>query len=197
MRTITTALALLLAIPAAAAGPSAGSTRAIGSPTAPITIELYSDFQCPHCKVLHDETLPSLINDYVNTGKVYLVRHYFVLKFPYSRLSATYVAAAEKIGKYNEACDVLFQKQQLWSQSGNVDETVCSVLSPADAQKVRALVKDPSVTMEIDKDTALGTSQNVKSTPTLIVVHNGKRTPIELAVSFPMLKRFLDGMLTQ
>jgi len=26
-------------------------------------------------------------------------------------------------------------------------------------------------------------------------VHNGKRTPIELAVSYPMLKRYLDGML--
>ena len=106
-------------------------------------------------------------------------------------------AAAERIGKYNQACDALFQKQQSWAQTGNVDEAVCSALSPADAQKVRALVKDPSVIEEIEKDTALGMSQNVKSTPTLIVVHNGKRVPIEMVVSYPMLKRYLDGMLTQ
>ncbi len=173
------------------------STRAIGSPTAPVTIDLFSDFQCPHCKEFHDETLPPLINDFVNAGKVYLVRHYFVLKFPYSRLAATYACAAERIGKYNQACDALFQKQQIWGQSGKVDETVCSVLSPAEAQKVRALVKDPSVLMEVEKDTALGMSQNVKSTPTLIVVHNGKRVPIEMVVSYPMLKRYLDGVLTQ
>jgi len=194
-RPLAAALALLLIVPAVAAGPSGNSTRAIGSPTAPITIELFSDFQCPHCKELHDETLPSLITDYVNTGKVYLVRHYFLLKFPYSRLSATYACAAEKIGRYDQACDALYKTQQSWGQTGKVDEAVCNALSPADAKKVRELVKDPSVAMEIEKDTALGMSQNVKSTPTLIVVHNGKRTPIELAVSYPMLKRFLDGML--
>lgn len=196
MKSITIVLALLLTL-TASAGPTGGSTRAVGSPTAPITIELFSDFQCPHCKELHDETLPQLITNYVDTGKVYLVRHYFMLKFPYSRLAATYACAAERIGKYNQACDALFQKQQSWAQTGNVDEAVCSALSPADAQKVRALVKDPSVTEEIEKDTALGMSQNVKSTPTLIVVHNGKRVPIEMVVSYPMLKRYLDGMLTQ
>jgi hypothetical protein len=51
--------------------------------------------------------------------------------------------------------------------------------------------------MEVEKDTLLGQGQNVKSTPTLIVGHNGKKYPIELAVSFPLLKRFLDGLLTQ
>jgi protein-disulfide isomerase len=196
MKTITIALALLLVIPAAA-GPTGGSTKAMGSATAPITIDLYSDFQCPHCKELHDETLPSLINDYVNTGKVYLVRHYFVLKFPYSRVAAIYAAAAERIGKYNQACDALFRTQQIWGQNGNVDQAVCSALSPADAQKVRALVKDPAVAAEVEKDTALGTSQNVTSTPTMIVEHNGKRTPIAIVVSFPILKRYLDGVLAQ
>jgi protein-disulfide isomerase len=196
MKSFIIALTLLVSI-AATAGPPAASTKAMGSPTAPITIELYSDFQCPHCKELHDETLPHLINEWVNTGKVYLVRHYYVLKFPYSKLAAQYACAAERIGRYNQACDVLFQKQQLWGQNGKVEETVCSVLTPAEAQKVRALVKDPSIEMEIEKDTATGMSQNVKSTPTLIVEHNGKRQPIELAVSYPMLKRYLESVMAQ
>jgi protein-disulfide isomerase len=195
-KTISIALAFLAAGSLAiVCGAGPGSTKALGSPTAPITIDLFSDFQCPHCKELHDETLPSLIADYVNTGKVYLVRHYFVLKFPYSHLAAVYACAAERIGKYNQACDALFQKQQIWGKTGNVDEAVCSVLSPADAQKVRALVKDPTVAMEVEKDTAIGMGQNVKSTPTLIIEHNGKRTPIELVVSYPILKRYLDGLL--
>jgi protein-disulfide isomerase len=195
MKKITFAIALLLAI-SAVAGPT-GSTKAMGSATAPITIDLYSDFQCPHCKEFHDDVLPSLINDFVNTGKAYLVRHYFLLKFPYSRQAALYACAAERIGKYNQACDALFQKQPIWAQSGNVDEAVCSVLLPADAQKVRALVKDPTVAMEVEKDTLLGQGQNVKSTPTLIIAHNGKKYPIEVAVSYPILKRFLDSLLTQ
>jgi protein-disulfide isomerase len=196
MNKITIGLAFLLAA-SAVAGPTAGSTKAVGTVMAPITIELYSDFQCPHCKELHDDVMPQLMNDYVSTGKVYLVRHYFVLKFPYSRLAATYAAAAEKIGRYNQACDALFQRQQYWGQNGKVDEVVCGVLTPAEAQKVRALVKDPAVIAEIDKDTALGTSQGVKGTPTMFITHKGKRTPIEVQVNYSLLKRFLDGLLAE
>jgi protein-disulfide isomerase len=194
--TIASALLLISSL-ATVSGAGGGSTRAMGSPTAPITIELYSDFQCPHCKEFHDDILPSLTTDYINTGKVYLVRHYFVLKFPYSRVAALYVAAAERIGKYNEACDALYLKQPSWSQTGKVDEVVSAALSPADAQKVRALTKDPGVIMEVEKDTATGLSQNIKSTPTLVVIHNGKRTPIEVQVSYSILKRYLDSMLTK
>jgi protein-disulfide isomerase len=197
MKPISIALAFSMTM-TAVAGPTAGSTRAIGATTAPITIDLYSDFQCPHCKDLHDQVLPSLIHDYVNTGKVYLVRHYYLLpQFRYSRLAASYAAAAEKIGKYDAVCDALFAKQQLWGQTGKVDEVACAVLSPADAQRVRALAKDASVATMIDSDTATGVAQNVKATPTLIVMHNGQRTPIDVQVSYPILKRFLDGMLAR
>jgi protein-disulfide isomerase len=176
---------------------AAGSGKALGSPTASVTIELYSDFACPHCKEFHDETLPSLITDFVNTGKVYLVRHYFLLKFQYSRLSASYACAAEKIGKYNEVSDVLFLTQRNWGISGNVDATVSSVLSPADAQKVRTLAKDPSIAAEIERDTALGTSEKVTETPTMIIVHKGERIPVAGVISYPILKMYLEKVLAR
>jgi protein-disulfide isomerase len=194
--TCTTALALLLAISISADSPG-GSTKAIGSPTAAMTIELFSDFQCPHCKQLHDEILPPLIADYVDKGKVYLVRHYFLLRNPYSRVSATYACAAERIGKYNQVSDVLFQKQSSWAQTGKVDEAVSSVLSPAEMQKVRMLAKDPSIVGLVDQDTALGTSQGVNKTPTMIVVHHGQRTPISGVISYSLLKMYLDKVLAQ
>ena len=168
MKTLCFIFALLLAL-LALAGPTAPSTKALGSPTAPITIDLYADFQCPHCKDFHDEAVGPLIADYVNTGKVYLVRHYFVLKFPYSRLSAQYACAAERIGKYNPVAEILFKTQQTWGQSGKVDEVVSSVLSPADAAKVRSLAKDPSVDAEIEKDTQIGIGHNVNQTPTVFI----------------------------
>jgi protein-disulfide isomerase len=197
MRLLITALALCVALSAVAAGPASDSGKALGRATAPVTIDLYSDFQCPHCKELHDEILPLLLNDYVNTGKVYLVRHYFVLRFPYSRLSASYVCAAGRVGKFNQASDVLFRTQQVWGQTGKVDETVSSVLSPAEAEKVRKMAKDPSVAAEIDEDTALGTREGVTQTPTMIIVHNGKKTPISGNVSYSLLKMYIDKLLAQ
>lgn len=42
----------------------------VGAPTAPVTIEIFSDFQCPACKLFITTELPSLLTDYVRPGLV-------------------------------------------------------------------------------------------------------------------------------
>ena len=44
-----------------------------GDKDAPITIIEYSDYNCPSCAQFHDEILPLLIKNYINTGKVNFV----------------------------------------------------------------------------------------------------------------------------
>jgi len=72
-----------------AAGPASAQTKlsaaeltplkSLGSKTAPITVEVFSDFQCPSCKRLYQETLRPLMDNYVSAGKVYLVHRDFPL----------------------------------------------------------------------------------------------------------------------
>lgn len=45
----------------------------MGDPNAPITIEEFSDFQCPFCERFHEETEPLLRQYYIDTGKVRFV----------------------------------------------------------------------------------------------------------------------------
>lgn len=45
----------------------------IGQPNAPVTIAFWSDYQCPFCKRFETESLPQIIQNYVNTGKVKIV----------------------------------------------------------------------------------------------------------------------------
>lgn len=45
----------------------------MGDPNAPITIEEFSDFQCPFCERFHQETEPLVRQYYVETGKVQFV----------------------------------------------------------------------------------------------------------------------------
>jgi protein-disulfide isomerase len=47
--------------------------NSMGDPNAPITIEEFSDFQCPYCKRFHEETEPLLRQYYIDTGKVHFV----------------------------------------------------------------------------------------------------------------------------
>jgi protein-disulfide isomerase len=84
---------LLAAGTMSAAQSPTGKTR--GIPVAAITIELFSDFQCPACKVLHEQTLKPLIADYVDKGKVYLIYRDFPLPIhAYARQAACLACAA-------------------------------------------------------------------------------------------------------
>jgi protein-disulfide isomerase len=173
----------------------AGSGRTFGTPVSAITIDLYSDFQCPHCKKLYDETLRPLIQNYASKGRVYLVEHYYPLPMhAYARPAACYACAADRIGKYEQVCDVLFKQQDEWSRTGKVDETACSVLTASEAAQVRALAKSASVTAEVQRDVDLGISSKVGGTPTMLISYNGKTYPPIGDVSYSLLSRFLDSL---
>ena len=70
------ALALALVLTGMAAAPDIMG-NAFGNPNAPITMEIFSDFQCSACKSLHDNALPELMREFVVPGKVYLIQRYF------------------------------------------------------------------------------------------------------------------------
>lgn len=58
-----------------ALGFSTGPT--VGDSLAAVDMHIYSDFQCHFCRSFHFETLPLIIEDFVNTGKIRLVFHDF------------------------------------------------------------------------------------------------------------------------
>jgi protein-disulfide isomerase len=43
----------------------------LGDPSAPVQLIEYADFQCPHCFNVHAETEYQIIQEYVDTGKVF------------------------------------------------------------------------------------------------------------------------------
>ncbi len=47
--------------------------NSMGDPNAPITIEEFSDFQCPYCAQFHENTEPLLRQYYIDTGKVHFI----------------------------------------------------------------------------------------------------------------------------
>ena len=59
--------------PAAPVKISADDDPVIGDPNAPITIVEFSDFQCPFCARFHTQTLPLILEEYIEQGKVKLV----------------------------------------------------------------------------------------------------------------------------
>jgi protein-disulfide isomerase len=187
---------VLASAAAPAAAPSSG--KAAGTPGAPIMIELYSDFQCPHCKLLHDQVLPRLMKDYVATGKVYLIHRQFPLPgHAFARQAAIYACAAARLGRYDQVENLLFQSQEAWSTSGKLDEGISGGLTPAEMKKLLALAKDPAIAAEVQSDVELGQKAHLTQTPTMIITHRLAQYPVAGAVDYDLLRSFLDGELAK
>jgi protein-disulfide isomerase len=172
--------------------------KAFGSKNAPVTMEVFSDYQCPACKTLFTTTNRRLMDDYVSIGKVYLIHRDFPLPMhAYSRVAARYARAAAQLGKVEPVEQALFQNQEKWEQNGDVDGIVASVLSAAEMTKVRALVKGGTLDPMIDKDYALGQTYRVSQTPTTVFHCKGQTYPYSGIMTYDILKQFLDQLLSQ
>jgi protein-disulfide isomerase len=138
------------------------------------------------------------MENYVETGKVYVVNRDFPLPaHAYSRLAAEYANAAFRIGKFEKVEEALFTNQESWEKTGNVDGTVATVLTPAEMARVHQLLKSPEVDAAINRDVALGQTNRINQTPTMIITCKGQTYPVTGVVSFTILREFLDQLLSQ
>ncbi|MCG8626708.1 MAG: DsbA family protein [Proteobacteria bacterium] len=95
---------------------SADDDPVLGNPDAPVTIIEFSDFQCPFCARFHSETLPHIIENYVDTGQAKLVYRDFPLQNIHPNAVPAAVAAecADEQGMYWEYHDTLFENVAVW-----------------------------------------------------------------------------------
>jgi protein-disulfide isomerase len=188
---------LFLALLTAAFGQDYEKGNVVGSPSAPVRIEIYSDYACPACRNLHEQTLPMILRDYVQSGKAYVIFREFPLAIPehkYSRTAAAFAVAAGRLGIYQPVSDALFRDQPSWNATGKVWETVATVLSAEQQKKVQALAKDPTVIAAVQKDVDLGTKERIQSTPTIIVTRGAKKYPIPYPVNYNFFRSLVDGL---
>jgi protein-disulfide isomerase len=184
---------------------STTETRAVrnykesGSAGAPIACEIYSDYECPSCAAFFRDTMPLLIAGYVQTGKVKLLHRDFPLvQHPYAKLAARYANAAGQAGQYDLAVSRLFQTQDIWSQSGDIDAQLAPALPPAVMRKVRDIVAhDQRLDDTVAADLAMGVTDRIHATPTLVVVWKGNRQAISPIPSYALLKSYLDDLLAR
>lgn len=165
-----------------------------GSVMAPVKIEVYSDYSCPHCRVFHEDAVKPLIQDYVSKNKVQLIhRDYILGHFKFSHEAALYANAAAKIGKFVQVSDKLWTDQVKWGQDGNVEGSVASVLTKDEMVKVKSHLKDPDIEAAIQKDMDTAKTLPLTETPTVVITRPGQKPMKVGGVSYDLLKAFVDG----
>jgi protein-disulfide isomerase len=197
----------------------AAPAKNFGSPSAPIKLEVFSDYQCPSCRSFYEGTLRPMMSSYVAEGKVYLVHHDFPLQMhAYSGQAARWANAAAEIGKFEDVEAAFFDNQPSWSADGNLEKYVAGAMSASEFKRVQAMMKgctgpaptsrgdrslpqpEPSCPMDtyIIQDIAQGYQIPVQATPTYVISYKGQKYPAGSgAVSWDIMKQFFDSLLSQ
>jgi protein-disulfide isomerase len=174
----------------------------IGSPEAPITIIEFSDFQCPFCARFHVQTLPLILEEYIDQGKVKLVFRDFPIQSIHPNALPASVAAecANEQGKFKEMHDMLFEKQNEWSKQETADAlslfTQYANQIQLEEETFASCLTSGKHIDEIRKDLDDGRDYGVSGTPGFFV-GNDQIGYVELkgAQPFDSFKKVIDAQL--
>jgi len=103
--------------------------RALGDPSAPVTVIEYASMTCSHCAAFHETTFTPFKEKYVDTGKVYFIFR----EFPLDALatSAFMLARCVPEERYFPVVDILFDQQKTWAFSQNPAEALLNIAKQA------------------------------------------------------------------
>ena len=86
----------------------------LGDEDAPVTVVEYASFTCPHCRRFHEDVLPTIKAEFVDTGKVRFV--YREVFFDRYGLWAAMVARCGGGERYMAMADEIYARQSEWTQ---------------------------------------------------------------------------------
>lgn len=192
-------LALLLIVllaPLAASAEIVSAEQALeekfyGEAEAPVTVYEYFSLGCPHCKQFHENTLPQIKKDYVETGKVKFVLRDFPLGTP--ALAAAMIARCSG-DRYKGMVDMFFNAQGQWAHSQQPLEELKRVARFAgmSGDDVDACLREKPILNGINEMAKNGQNEfGVNSTPSFVIdgnVHAG-------AMPYEDFKKILDAQL--
>jgi protein-disulfide isomerase len=135
----------------------------LGSPTAPVRLVEYADLQCPYCARFAVDVLPTIIRDYVRTGKVQLVMHGLAFIGPDSVTALRTATAAGDQGRMWNVAELLFASQGPENAWVN-DELLRSVVTAtgANADRVFAARDGAAVGAQIRNWAAEGQADGLR-----------------------------------
>ena len=170
----------------------------LGSPTAPLEVIEFADFECPSCGQFSTLTEPDIRAKYVNTGKVRIRYIDFPLQMHRNTWDASLAAAcANDQGKFWELHDLIFQNQDRWN--GEATSRPRSVLADMakslglDMSKYDDCMKSEKYRAKVQSHMMEAERRGVNQTPTFVI--GGKLVPG--ALPYDTFKKLLDAELAK
>lgn len=147
----------------------------IGSPSAPVEVVEYADFQCPICAGFDQVQYPDIKARLIDAGKIRFVHRDFPLDqpHPHARLAAHAAACADDQGRFWEMKDAIYRRHATWNFASQRDAYrvfgEMAAAAGADRAAWEACMESGRHAARIQASYEEGARIGVGSTPTFLI----------------------------
>lgn len=166
--------------------------HARGPSDAPVTMEIYGDFQCPACGTASRAVDDLQQQQYAD--KMRVIFYEFPLAMHQHGVEAAMAAEAAGLqGKFWEMHDLLYQYQAVWAKVSDISHFFEAYAESIglDLARFRVDRESPELRARVMKEAEAGAARGVKNTPTIFV--NG--TEMKSGFTLDQLKATIDAAL--
>ena len=155
------------------------SGNALGSPTAPVTLEYFGDLECPICQKFTLGSLPTVIPKWVRTGKLRIEYRSLETATREPEVFKAQQVAAYAAGKQNKAWNFIetFYHEQGEEDSGYVTEKylqgIASQVPGLNLTQWTSNRSDPELAKEVTTDAEAAANAGFNGTPSFLIGRSG------------------------
>ena len=169
-----------------------------GSLEAPVKVVEMSDYGCGYCRQFHQETFPTLLNDFVDSGMVEWKFVPYITGMFGNSLPATEAAEctfAQKQSAFEVLNSRLWNEQRAWKSSDQPAEVIRPWVEELgiDMAVFDACVEEDERLDRIASATSLARQLGVRGTPTFVVLGYG---PLQGALPLETFQDLLSAVYT-
>ena len=142
-----------------------------GSDTARIRVIEISDYGCGYCRRFHVETFPTLLRDYIETGRVFWKYVTYASGMFPNGVSAAFVAeCAGEQGLFPPVSDLLYERQADWKNQGDPFPVYEELAREAgvDVDELNTCIEEERPEARVGSGIVTGRNLGVRGTPAFV-----------------------------
>ena len=152
------------------AAPAANEERYRGNPSAPLTLVVYVDYECPPC-ASYNPVLNEVLMHYGSKLRLEFRHFPMTTIHPNAVRAAIAVEAAGKQGHYWEMHDLLLSSQKQWARTDNPEEHFGKLATSLglDTRRFLEALDSPALRERVTLDMTQGREMKIQAVPTFFL----------------------------
>ena len=155
----------------------ADAGRIQGPANAPVWLVVASDFECPYCRIWHDQSYAELVRDYVTAGKVRMAYINYPLPMHKHAIPAAEAAmCASAQGQFWEMHSAIFEAQEQWSELPDAKPTFDALAAKVGVNIAdwRSCMSSHATLPLVEADAERTRRSGIQSTPSFMVLRGNE-----------------------